>query len=205
MTDPSLATEIAQLLGRDDYLGAGRNRLIRYREAGGDAESARAVLESLRSEVDEDGQDKVLELLDLASGFCAQELRIWKDTVEVSDGSTWRLKDPQGDLRGLVRILGHETHEQAGPVVHVRISGLTSASGPLPITEVGHLPVTPQVFFESIRAGAGESDDAPAGEGIDHWRAAADRGEGGVFGIVLADAVRFAVQTVANSADPQSA
>lgn len=50
-----------------------------YVKRGLSRKHATKVLEELRREVDEDTEDRILEILDLVSGYCSAGLRIWED------------------------------------------------------------------------------------------------------------------------------
>jgi hypothetical protein len=58
-------------------LSQARKQLELYRDAGGAQQSAIQLLESLRYVRDADWEDRVLEVLDIAYGFCRAELRVW--------------------------------------------------------------------------------------------------------------------------------
>lgn len=49
-----------------------------YKEKGVTREQVRAWLQELRAEADESSEDKILELLDVVTGFCAPRLRVWE-------------------------------------------------------------------------------------------------------------------------------
>ncbi|MDX2285333.1 MAG: hypothetical protein NW241_14305 [Bacteroidia bacterium] len=51
--------------------------LAAYRDAGGTQQAAMQLLESLRHIQGEDWENRVLEVLDIACGFCRPELRVW--------------------------------------------------------------------------------------------------------------------------------
>ena len=48
-----------------------------WRERGLTAEDASKALELLREGADEQLEDRILEVMDIASGFCRPELRVW--------------------------------------------------------------------------------------------------------------------------------
>ena len=48
-----------------------------FQKRGMSQETARAAVEALRSTVDEERDDRVLEILDFIVGFCAERHRIW--------------------------------------------------------------------------------------------------------------------------------
>lgn len=60
---------------------AGLDELIavvrRHRDDGASQDAIYAVLESLRSELDEVNEDPLLEVMDVVLGHCRPELRLW--------------------------------------------------------------------------------------------------------------------------------
>ena len=52
--------------------------LREWRDRGLSSEAAASVLEKLRVQFDVDHEDRVLEVLDLVTGYCAPHLRIWE-------------------------------------------------------------------------------------------------------------------------------
>lgn len=48
-----------------------------HRDRGESQEAVYATLESLRSGLDEAAEDRLLELMDVVSGYCRPELRLW--------------------------------------------------------------------------------------------------------------------------------
>lgn len=48
-----------------------------WRERGLTAEEASRALELLRENADEQLEDRILEVMDVVSGFCRPELRVW--------------------------------------------------------------------------------------------------------------------------------
>lgn len=72
-----LETRLRERLPVDDF-GALHPLLREFEDRGGTGEGAMAVLERLRAEIRDDGvEDRILELMDVATGFCAVQLRIW--------------------------------------------------------------------------------------------------------------------------------
>jgi hypothetical protein len=77
----SLATAVADGLARgasfDDLVAL----LIESRDAGLDQQAAYDAITTLRSTTDEALDDRVLELLDLVSGWCRPSARIWPEPM----------------------------------------------------------------------------------------------------------------------------
>ena len=53
--------------------------LRKYRDQGTTAKQATEPLEAMRAGADEETEDRLLEILDVVSGFCRTELRVWSD------------------------------------------------------------------------------------------------------------------------------
>ncbi|MDX1909685.1 MAG: hypothetical protein SF053_21790 [Bacteroidia bacterium] len=82
MEDSILHQSLRDILTSSDEIGSAwllqaAEWLGRYRDMGGTQPSAILLLESLRYEQDEGWEDRVLEVLDIAYGFCKPELRTW--------------------------------------------------------------------------------------------------------------------------------
>jgi len=73
-----LATKIEALLKGGVRLREIQEALVEFKESGGTQEQAIAILERARGEVGEAQEDLLLEALDLVSGFCAPDWRIWQ-------------------------------------------------------------------------------------------------------------------------------
>jgi hypothetical protein len=66
------------IVGTRNYMDA-RSILVEYRDKGFSAQEVYALLESIRSSLRDDGmEDKVLEIMDIAGGFCPRNLRVWE-------------------------------------------------------------------------------------------------------------------------------
>jgi hypothetical protein len=56
------------------------SNLREYRRAGITRDEVRFALESLRGRVrDEATEDRILEVMDIVTGFCPQEITVWDD------------------------------------------------------------------------------------------------------------------------------
>ena len=53
--------------------------LIEFRDKGMSADSALSTLRLLRADAGEEVEDRILEIMDIASGYCAPDLRVWKE------------------------------------------------------------------------------------------------------------------------------
>lgn len=54
-----------------------REILVRYQESGFSAASLNKFLESMRVGADDALEDRILELMDIVSGFCSVSLKVW--------------------------------------------------------------------------------------------------------------------------------
>ena len=55
--------------------------LIEHKTRGVSRDEAYTVLEELRADADDATDDRILELMDTVSGFCAPEHRLWDSTA----------------------------------------------------------------------------------------------------------------------------
>jgi hypothetical protein len=72
---------IKSYLNEDDPFMAFRELLIEMKAEGISSEVAYAYFENLRKELSESGdekdEDKILQVMDIISGFCSPHLRVW--------------------------------------------------------------------------------------------------------------------------------
>lgn len=74
-----LRTDLRAALTAEKPLELGWNKLRAYKDGGGTREQALAILEGMRSEVaDEAAEERILEWMDFAAGFCAPQAQIWQ-------------------------------------------------------------------------------------------------------------------------------
>ncbi|KAB2899945.1 MAG: hypothetical protein F9K40_09790 [Kofleriaceae bacterium] len=76
LADELVAT-IGELLGRGAALTEYLPVLRQFRDRGLSASAAYAALERMRVGADEPTEDRILDLLDIASGYCGPGLRVW--------------------------------------------------------------------------------------------------------------------------------
>ena len=80
MTDQQIVEQLDTVIASGAPLGQIVNVLRQYREAGVAREEAMGALETLRSQAhDENREDRILEVMDIVSGFCSQENTVWAD------------------------------------------------------------------------------------------------------------------------------
>jgi hypothetical protein len=59
-----------------------REIMCQYKQHGGTQQAAYVTLEKIRHEqMEEPDEDRILELMDFVAGFCAQDQRIWDETL----------------------------------------------------------------------------------------------------------------------------
>ncbi|RQS02232.1 hypothetical protein DIE07_34670 [Burkholderia sp. Bp9002] len=75
--DIVLDRELRDALETSANLNVLRTILVKYREKGFSQESVGELLGAMRSGVAEDMEDRILELMDIVSGFCAPNMRVW--------------------------------------------------------------------------------------------------------------------------------
>ena len=56
-----------------------RTLLFRYKDAGFDSDFVYKLLESMRNEVNEDMEDRILEVMDIVAGFCSPNMKVWNN------------------------------------------------------------------------------------------------------------------------------
>ena len=73
-----LDQELRTALNKDSDLFFIREILKKYKEHGIPSSEVNLLLEDIRSEItDETIEDKVLEVMDIVSGFCSPHMKIW--------------------------------------------------------------------------------------------------------------------------------
>ena len=77
MSLSDLRTAIEAAISRDESLESISSILKRYKEKGIDQPSAIDLLESMRTDADEKDEDRILEILDIVTGFCGSKYTVW--------------------------------------------------------------------------------------------------------------------------------
>lgn len=75
--DIVLDQELRDALDKSAKLDVFRTILVKYREKGFSPESVNELLAAMRNGVAEDVEDRILEIMDIVSGFCAPNMRVW--------------------------------------------------------------------------------------------------------------------------------
>ena len=107
--------------------------------------------------------------------------------VEFSEGQIWSYKARAGEEKSTLLINKIETVPKLGQIFHISIFGVQVKNSRVPsgiITEPLHMPVSKQTLDESVVKLVGKSKIRYLEE-YKEWRAAFDRGEGGVFTIPI--------------------
>ena len=78
----NLEDEIKEALKKQAPLQMLRKIMWQYKQNGGTQHAAYGTLEKIRGEqMEEPDEDRILELMDFVAGFCAQDQRIWDETL----------------------------------------------------------------------------------------------------------------------------
>ncbi len=72
-----LDRELRDALEASADFGVLRDILVKYREKGFSSESVYGLLESMRDGAASDIEERILELMDIVSGFCSPNMRVW--------------------------------------------------------------------------------------------------------------------------------
>ena len=72
-----LDRELRDALEASADFGVQRDILVKYREKGFSSESVYELLESMRDGATSDIEERILELMDIVSGFCSPNMRVW--------------------------------------------------------------------------------------------------------------------------------
>lgn len=75
-----LRTEIGAAIERGASLEEIVGILRKFRDQGTTAKAATEVLEAMRAGADERTEDRLLEILDVVTGFCRPEYRVWDES-----------------------------------------------------------------------------------------------------------------------------
>ncbi|MBH9665167.1 MULTISPECIES: hypothetical protein [Burkholderia] len=75
--DIVLDQELRDALDKSAKLDVLRTILVKYRDKGFSQNSVNELLAKMRNRVAEDVEDRILEIMDIVSGFCAPNMRVW--------------------------------------------------------------------------------------------------------------------------------
>lgn len=75
--DKPLDDELSGALRRGHDLLSIREILLKYRDKGFSAISVNELLGSMRGDADDELEDRILEVMDIVTGFCAPALEVW--------------------------------------------------------------------------------------------------------------------------------
>ena len=78
----NLEGEIKIALKKQASLQMLREIVYQYKQGGGTQQAAYETLEKIRREqIEEPDEDRILELMDFVAGFCAQDQKIWDESL----------------------------------------------------------------------------------------------------------------------------
>ncbi|HMA92605.1 MAG TPA: hypothetical protein VKP30_07960 [Polyangiaceae bacterium] len=83
----ALRNSIAEALMRDASVSELATILRKHRDEGLSQQTAYELLEALRKSVDEQREERLLEVMDIVSGFCKADDRIWGERAQEHPGS----------------------------------------------------------------------------------------------------------------------
>lgn len=75
--DIVLDQELRDAVDKSAKLDVLRTILVKYRDKGFSQNSVNELLAKMRNRVAEDVEDRILEIMDIVSGFCAPNMRVW--------------------------------------------------------------------------------------------------------------------------------
>jgi len=75
--DVALDRKLRDALEASAEFGLLRDILVKYWERGFSSEAVYELLSSMRDGVTEDIEERILELMDIVSGFCSLNMRVW--------------------------------------------------------------------------------------------------------------------------------
>ncbi|WP_144594407.1 hypothetical protein [Burkholderia sp. KBS0801] len=75
--DRVLDNALRDALEKNGELGLMRAIIVKYRDQGFGSDSVYALLDAMRNGAAEECENKILELMDIVSGFCRPDMRGW--------------------------------------------------------------------------------------------------------------------------------
>jgi hypothetical protein len=110
-------------------------------------------------------------------------------------GQVWAYHTRSGEESSRVIICKIETDPKYGPLVHVALVGLKlqAPQSPTGMTDsIRHMPFTEKALRDSVTDVVGLTKDLPPYQtGYMEWRAAVEKGAGGVWAMQVKDAVAY--------------
>ncbi len=76
--DSDLDEQLSSLLRKGADIQSIRELLVRYRDRGFGAQAVYNYLASLRHDAPEEFEDRVLDAMDIACGYCSPGCRVWE-------------------------------------------------------------------------------------------------------------------------------
>ncbi|MBR8220257.1 hypothetical protein [Burkholderia ambifaria] len=75
--DRVLDNALRDALEKNGELGLMRAIIVKYRDQGFGSDSVCALLDAMRNGAAEECENKIIELMDIVSGFCRPDMRVW--------------------------------------------------------------------------------------------------------------------------------
>ncbi len=117
-------------------------------------------------------------------------------------GQIWKYNTRIGEDNSTLTILKVEKYDSAGVIVHIYVNGLKLKNPQRPngfSDDIGHLPLSKDAVLKSVTTLVSSDNKLPDfKEGYNIWKEAFDNDKGGVFSIVVSDAVKY-VEEVMNT------
>jgi len=110
-------------------------------------------------------------------------------------GQIWRFNTRPGEENSTLKILKVEKYDSAGVVIHIYVNGLKLKNPQRPTgfsDDIGHLPLLKDAVLKSVTTLVSEDSKLPDfREGYNNWKEAFDSNKGGIFSIVVSDAIKY--------------
>jgi hypothetical protein len=124
-------------------------------------------------------------------------------------GQVWAYHARSGEESSRLIICKIETDPKFGPLVHVAVVGLKVRAPQSPTgmaDTIRHMPFTEQALRGSVTDVVGLTKDLPPYQtGYSEWRAAVEKGAGGVWAMQVKDAVTYMEDQYTGRAKPTTA
>lgn len=118
-------------------------------------------------------------------------------------GQIWKYNTRTGEDNSTLTILKVEKYDSAGIVIHIYVNGLKLKNPQRPSgfsDDIGHLPLSKDAVLKSVTTLVSEDNKLPDFiGGYTNWREAFDSKRGGIFSIVVSDAVTYVEEAMSNA------
>ncbi len=110
-------------------------------------------------------------------------------------GQIWKYNTRPGEANSTLTILKVERYDNTGIVIHICVNGIKIKNPQRTsgfIDDIGHLPLSKDAVLKSVTTLVSEDNKSPDfREGYNNWKEAFESNKGGVFSIVVSDAVKY--------------